>query len=76
MSSQIEDGGPAFPHVDVCPDTGKVTNYSGMTLRDWFAGQAMRVLLEDPKTRIPQDYIAMNAYYMADAMLVARKEVA
>jgi hypothetical protein len=44
-----------------------------MTLRDYFAAEAMRVILEDPKTRIPQAYVALNAYYMADAMLKARE---
>ena len=36
MSTPINDGGPAFPYFN--PDTEVV--YPGMSLRDWFAGQA------------------------------------
>lgn len=40
MSNPINDGGPAFPNNDAhgCA-------YTGMTLRDWFAGQALPGLL-------------------------------
>jgi hypothetical protein len=34
MSDSIDDGGPAFPsHPD--------SSYAGMTLRDWYIGQAL-----------------------------------
>lgn len=44
--SEINDGGPAFPVPDTVPDTvhtnGQVEYGSpGMSLRDWFAGQAL-----------------------------------
>jgi hypothetical protein len=38
MSAQIDDGGPAFP-------VPYVTLHTGMTLRDWFAGQALPQVL-------------------------------
>ena len=50
--------------------------YDGMTLRDWFAGQALVGIM----TQRPDSYAcwaeanARNAYAMADAMLAARGE--
>ena len=38
--STINDGGPAFPHVGN-PQSGFDYIAMGMTLRDWFAGQAL-----------------------------------
>lgn len=41
----MDDGGPAFPAQLICSDGMGVErvreSYSGMTLRDWFAGQAL-----------------------------------
>ena len=49
MADQINDGGPAFPYTnpgpDVGPDQHGNAGYSGMTLRDWFAGQALSGLM-------------------------------
>jgi len=54
---------PAFPD-----GLGK----KGMTLRDYFAAQAMQGLIVDVVQ--PQyDYIAETAYSMADAMMKARE---
>ena len=54
---------PAFPD-----GLGK----KGMTLRDYFAAQAMQGMIVDVVQ--PQyDYIAETAYSMADAMLKARE---
>jgi hypothetical protein len=69
MSAPINDGGPAFPRSA----TDHCHSQEGMTLRDYFAAAAMKVILEDPRTRIPHAYVALNAYYMADAMLKARE---
>ena len=73
------DGGPAFP-VAAHPVTdiyGYDTS-SGMSLRDWFAGQAMAGLLRDNRTGCAnfdrQDQLSRLAYQMADAMLAARSE--
>lgn len=44
----------------------------GMTLRDWFAGQALAGLLSG-KTRDTQDEFAAVSYELADAMLRARE---
>ena len=65
MTDKINDGGPAFPHQkeDGSP-------YWGMSLRDWFAGQALSAsgLTADPKLT------AEWAYLYADAMLEVRKK--
>ena len=74
--SDTKDGGAAFPlHPGVAPDW---TASAGMTLRDWFAGQALSGILTIcvhdtvEHGKFPQ-HIARNAYEIADAMLEARK---
>ena len=61
--SAPKDGGPAFP----------VTAYyggkEGMTLRDWFAGQA---LIGERNKGWPKTITAEECYEYADAMLAAR----
>lgn len=73
MSTKI-DGGYAFPVVN---ERGTVS--SGMTIRDWFAGQAIiAVTLTDTRSRLPElDYVdvAALAYALADAMLDARERL-
>lgn len=63
----IDDGGPAFPNND---QNGCA--FAGMTLRDWFAGQALAGIL-DRTYGIPVSIIAERSYQMADAMLAARE---
>ena len=58
----MEAGGPAIP-------TG--SNY-GMTLRDWFASQALIGMMAYNGTK-GCGYMAKVAYEYADAMLAARK---
>lgn len=70
-------GGPAFPN----PEAGKehfsaADAYMGMTLRDYFAAQAMQVELAQCKEFPDENWrhgIALDAYAMADAMLAARE---
>lgn len=66
-----DDGGSAFP----CEGGSGLYPDSGMSLRDWFAGQALAGLLADSSNADcgPKGY-AHDAYLMADAMLAARKE--
>ncbi len=61
-----DDGGPAFP-------TGAFPITPGMTLRDWFAGQALAGMLADNRVGTPQQF-AVIAFRVAEAMLAARKE--
>jgi len=74
MSTPINNGGPAFPVVKstgfLTSSTTQIVSIGGMTLRDWFAGQAMMGMLSSK----PLTFCAADAYVMADAMLAARKE--
>ena len=69
-TTHIDNGGPAFPFI-ASPESHCV--YTGMTLSDWFAGQAMSALIVDPE-RFDQtrEECARLSYLMADAMLSAR----
>ncbi len=68
MSSPISDGGPAFPVADTIHWDG----HNGMTLRDYFAGQALAGLLADSNASSRSLY-AKDAYDLADALLAARE---
>jgi hypothetical protein len=65
MSTPINDGGPAFP-----PGDG---SENGMSLRDYFAGQALAGALADPTCDLAPIELAKIAYREADAMLAARE---
>jgi hypothetical protein len=69
----INDGGPAFPFPSTKTPEGYVQpGWYGMTLRDWFAGQALAGLTADPD--MPTFHkCAEIAYACADAMLKARE---
>lgn len=66
-------GGGAFPLTFTSPngDGSEAVVYQlGMTLRDYFAAQAMVVMIQNPDTDFQAD--AEAAYLMADAMLRER----
>ena len=68
--SNINDGGPAFPHEFKFGD-GTAERHKGMTLRDYFAAKAMQGLIGNG------DWLrdaAAEAYAIADAMLAARNK--
>ncbi len=65
--SGVADGGPAFGHG---AENG---HCCGMTLRDYFAAQAISHLITIDDGSYPSD--AEMAYLIADCMLEARKEV-
>jgi len=72
--SDVNDGGPAFPFGQISEITGQPINgyfAPGMTLRDWFAGQALAGMLANPHTWTEED-LEGAAYRYADAMLRAR----
>lgn len=79
--SARENGGPAFPNdADRYGNSGA----DGMSLRDWFAGQALAGLLAEPQPEdgepelgLGRDYaanVAAAAYRLSDAMLAARSK--
>ena len=73
--TKIKDGGPAFPFSDELHGF-----YPGMTLRDWFAGQALKGAISGMDW---EDFIAMDfeevesvcckSYIAASAMLAERE---
>ena len=81
--SEKDNGGDAFPVMNMA--TGLI--HQGMTLRDWFAGQALITLGEGnpnlpddpadirhwPKPMVMAVRRAKWAYLQADAMIEARK---
>ena len=64
MSAQQNDGGPAFPREYV------TNGVPGMSLRDWFAGQAMAAFIAS--SEMNGNDTAETAYAFADAMIAAR----
>lgn len=70
------DGGPAFPSREHHGIEGARHVYveGGMTLRDWFAGQALAGLTSNTDVRVADDVMAAGAYGFADAMLAEREK--
>ena len=75
-----KDGGPAFPTEYVAQnmygDTAPAYDH-GMSLRDWFAGQAINGIVSNAGiTNGKWDALAAGeiAYRIADAMLKARDQ--
>lgn len=85
QNKEIDDGGPAFPRQRVLAQVDPSSYWSdtgtpGMSLRDWFAGQALSGCLADPGV-VPletdkgsefYDRMAKIAFAFADAMLAER----
>jgi hypothetical protein len=82
MKTPINDGGMAFPTVFPAEHYG--TGYRGMTLRDYFAGQALCGLLSGDEYRLLKQeadkrglkrstVLGPFSYNIADAMLAARE---
>lgn len=66
----IDDGGPAFPHV-VSDDRGVLlVDKPGMSLRDWFAGRCMPAAAREACSF---EEAAEIAYRAADALIAAGK---
>ena len=72
--TKINDGGPAFPAL------WHEEHYAskGMSLRDWFAGQALAGLAANCDDNGRSSWcavpLAARAYEIADAMIAARPE--
>lgn len=82
MNTPINDGGPAFPATCSHEGIPLVVSYSkeqvsGMSLRDWFAGQALTGILAHSTTCNEQAWksdtcAAEWSYSLADALIAAR----
>ncbi|MCK4306080.1 MAG: hypothetical protein KAY24_17705 [Candidatus Eisenbacteria sp.] len=68
----MKDGGSAFPMSSGDePRMNQTTHYNeGMSLRDWFAGMALRGINIEEQADL--QYAVEEAFAIADAMLVAR----
>ena len=71
MSEKL-DGGPAFTNQGDNTPTCKI--YDGMSLRDYFAGQALTGWMASPDASGSYDDAAFQCYKYADAMIKARGE--
>ena len=64
MKTPSNDGGAAFPVMYVS---------EGMSLRDYFAGQALAGIMAGNYTSNSLKWVPGEAYALADAMLAARE---
>jgi hypothetical protein len=79
MNTPQKDGGAAFPMHE------RDDALRGMSLRDWFAGQAMQseniaiaIMVASGKTAVPDNWnydVAKGAYSIADAMIAERNRL-
>ena len=68
-----DDGGQAFPMPQAETSQGGHWEENGMSLRDWFAGQALAALIAHYEGQDgSMDGIPASAFQYADAMLAAR----
>ena len=78
--SKINNGGPVFPEPSVylcarCRQGMEPDDFKSMSLRDWYAGQALKgLLLADAQYCLCKTEIgfAEKAYKLADAMIAER----
>ncbi|ASJ58957.1 hypothetical protein KEM44_20955 [Sinorhizobium meliloti] len=73
---KIDDGGQAYPLIEWRTPNGMVASnvQSGMSLRDWFAGQAMQGICAHPDNwGTTPAKMGVTAYDIADAMIAAKK---
>jgi hypothetical protein len=73
LGQEFNYHGPAFPFTERNADGSYYYGHEGMTLRDWFAGQALAGQLSIPTEHATADEFAKSSYQMADAMLKARE---
>jgi len=59
----------AFPYFYRHPTSGLSVTSDGMDLRDWFAGLAMKALVQSK----PNEFVAHIAYQFADEMMKERE---
>ena len=74
---KAKDGGPAFPCRTKRPFGEAELYTTGISMRDYFAGQALAGLLADPTTHdMTQDAISGACFSQADSMIrIGSKEI-
>lgn len=72
--NESDDSGPAFPGAYWATPYSLLEYRSGMTFRDWLAGQALVGLTANSKTNSDPLETASDAYLLAEAMLIARAQ--
>jgi|688.fasta_scaffold265185_5 hypothetical protein len=73
----INDGGSAFPFGQISELTGQPINgffEPGMTLRDWFAGQALSGMMANSYYHESGIVPIKDCYHFADAMIAEREK--
>jgi len=79
MTDKINTGGPAFPNIARDMSEGQPWRWTdGMTLRDYFAGQAVGEVIAyfgnmQIKGEGAPEAFARKAYEIADAMIAVRE---
>lgn len=73
------NGGSAFPQIATGDGNQYTEGYvytihNGMSLRDWFAGQALMAICRQMTQLSMPEEIAARSYNYADAMLAARSK--
>ena len=78
---EVDLGGPAFPQTEASwyrPPEDKLPVPSGMSLRDWFAGQALSGSRHSKWERADDgetaEAVAKWCYRLADAVLAERRK--
>jgi len=74
---RMKDGGPAFPGMWPSEEPhhfGQLMLKPGMSLRDWFAGQALAALGRTSNNWPEDQRVAVRCYEVADAMLAEREK--
>lgn len=71
MNTPIKNGGSAFPFAKEMETISGLQFSTGMSLRDYFAGQALKVTLFRPGVTFFN--ATREAYQIADAMIEARE---
>ena len=75
----MKDGGPAFPCNGIEDDPNfpgalQSVSFSGMSLRDWFAGIATSGIMGNPNLVGDPETVARDSFRLADAMLKEREK--